>query len=54
MKLNLEAVKKLAQEEIEAELLLAAIEKEKIKIRAGLNKPFWHKVFPFKITITRR
>ena len=50
--MNLEHIKKIAQDEINEENLRAEIDKMKVKIRT--YKPFWHKVFPFKIIILRR
>ena len=41
-----------AKKEIEKESFRALVDKEKERLLA--HKPFWHKVFPFKVTITWR
>lgn len=45
-------VGRLAREEIQEEDFDAAVAAEKTRIRKHV--PFWHRIFPFTITIKRR
>ena len=49
---RLKAIKEQAVEELDQERFEAAVEVEKERLRRHV--PFWHKVFPFTITIRRR
>lgn len=49
---ELKAITQTAKEELAEERFRAAVEKEKARLRA--RRSFWQKVFPYKITITRR
>ena len=51
MNTNLKDIKAQAQWEIELEAFEKLVETEKHKIRT--HKPWWKKVFPYKISITR-
>lgn len=44
--------RELAEAAIREERFRSQVEIEKARLRE--RKPWWHKVFPFKITITRR
>lgn len=47
------AVEREAEAELEAETFREEVAKAKARIIAERNKPFWKRLFPFKITITR-
>jgi hypothetical protein len=49
---DLEEVQQQAIKELQLERFREAVETHKAVLR--IAKPFWHKIFPFKITITRR
>ena len=52
---SLDDIRTAARIQIEEEERNAAIALEKVKIRLQrAKKPFWHKVFPFVVTIKRR
>ena len=48
----LERVENQAKQEIAEEDFLELVKKHKVKLRE--YKPFWHKVFPWKIHLIRR
>lgn len=50
--MDIQHLKKIAQDEVDEENMRAEIDKIKKQIRE--YKPFWHKLFPFKIIILRR
>lgn len=43
-----------ARQELENERFRKAVDEMKLKIAQRDNRTFWQKVFPWKITITRR
>lgn len=49
---DLELIKKKAQAELYEERFREAVDAEKVKILT--KKSVWERLFPFKITITRR
>ncbi len=49
--MNAEEVRRVAREELEEERFRAAVEKHKEHLR---RRRWWHVVFPWVITITRR
>ena len=52
---SLDDIRTAARIQIAEEERYAAVELEKSKIRLQrAKKPFWHKVFPFVVTIKRR
>lgn len=51
-KQELQQIKQQAKQEFKEEKMRAEIEKVKQKLRE--KKPFWQKIFPFKIVIVRR
>lgn len=50
--MDAKAVRAEALRQIAAENFSRAVETEKVRIRT--HRPFWHRLFPFVITITRR
>lgn len=50
--MDIELIKKQAHLEVQQELFRIAVEKYKQKIRE--YKPFWHRIFPYKIILLRR
>ena len=53
-KMELKEVIKQAEREHSAEVARILIEQYKQKLRARANRTFWKRIFPWKITITRR
>ena len=49
---RLREIGRLARDEIEEEDFVAAVDYEKERIRKHV--PFWHRIFPWTITIERR
>lgn len=49
---EMKSIREQAEKEFKEERRREEIEKIKIKLRE--HKPFWQKVFPFKIVIVRR
>lgn len=52
--MELKEVIKQAEREHSAEVARILIEQYKQKLRARANRTFWKRIFPWKITITRR
>ena len=52
---KLKEIRTTAEEELRDEAFRSAVEAEKVRIRIERKKkPFWHRLFPFTITITRK
>ena len=43
-----------AHMEVREEIFRELVDQEKVRIRSQLNKPWWHYLCPFVITIKRR
>ena len=52
MEFDIEEIKKKAYEELYEDRFREAVDKEKEKML--LHKPFWHRIFPWKILVIRR
>lgn len=51
-KMNTKVIRMIAEEELADEAFRAEVEKEKQRLRA--YRPWWHKLFPYKIVFVRR
>lgn len=51
---DLEEVRQRAREEFHREQFRSAVEDEKAHLRAAAGRRWWHRLFPWIITITRR
>jgi len=49
---QIELIKKTAKEELEHDLFLEAVKEYKAKLKS--YRPFWDKLFPFKIIFIRK
>lgn len=51
--MNAQEIAAEAKREIEVEELRAAIDREKVKLRARRNRPWWVRVFPWRIKLEK-
>lgn len=49
---NSDEIFKTAKREVEQENFRAAVEQAKVQLKQ--SRPFWHRLFPFEISIKRR
>jgi hypothetical protein len=52
MKLDAKELRRQAEDELKQEARRKRVDEIKAALR--VKKPWWHKIFPFKVTITKR